>query len=535
MKRRLPLGLQDFTKIREGDYFYVDKSARIYELLTGSASVFFLSRPRRFGKSLLCSTLGAIFSGKRELFAGLAIDKLDWDWKKHPVIRFDLNPGNYSDGIEALNANFHNMMLNIASEHGLELRGNLVSIEFANLIRDLHNAHGERVVVIIDEYDKPLLNTIDFPEVHMQMRSALKSFYGVLKSADEHLRFVFLTGVTKFAQVSIFSDLNHISDISLNGRYADLCGITQEELENDFAPYIESVLKEKGLERKQYMDKLKRFYNGYRFSKKLLRVYNPFGLLHHFDEDGMFSTYWYASATPTFLIKLIEKQNIDIMSLDKLTVGSGDFQKFDIEKMAAVPVLYQSGYLTIVGYDEARDCYMLDYPNDEVRCSFAESLIDHYLHVKDENKNTFFTQFYNSLAQGELSKTFEVLKSFFASIPYEIVVEKEKYFQTVLHLIFTMFGLRYHSEVRIAAGRIDALLEVTGVGDGIKGGAAGVIEEKVYCFEFKLDGSAEEALAQIDTKEYLLPWKTSGKKLYKVGVNFDYEKRNIGEWKCSGA
>jgi hypothetical protein len=336
---------------------------------------------------------------------------------------------------------------------------------------------------------------------------------------------VFLTGVTKFAQVSIFSDLNHISDISLDTRYADLCGITQTELERDFAEGIDEALSESGRERSQYMGKLKSFYNGYRFSEKPLTVYNPFGLLHHFDKCGDFFSYWYASGTPTFLIKLIEKQHIDIMSLDKLSVAATDFQKYDIETMQAVPVLYQSGYLTIVDYDESRDSYLLDYPNDEVRCSFAQSLTEKYLRVQGDDLNSFIVKFSDALYDGELDKLFDTLKSFLASIPYDIIENKEKYFQTVLHLIFTMMGLRYRSEVRIAAGRIDALLEI----NGIRG-----TKDKVYCFEFKLDGSAEEALKQIDSKEYSLPWEDSQTKtLYKIGVNFDYEKRNIGQWRSA--
>ena len=272
MTRRLPIGIQDFASIRKEGFCYVDKSAQIHQLVSGSGRAFFLSRPRRFGKSLLCSTLGAIFEGRRELFgemAGyppLAIDSLGWEWKKHPVIRLDLNPGNYSEGVSTLKALLQNILENAAMKFDLNLRGKINSIQLGNLVQDAQKKYGELAVVIIDEYDKPLLSTIDMPELHMAMRNELKGFYGVLKSYDAYLQFVFLTGVTKFSHVSVFSDLNHLVDLTLDPRYADLCGFTQEEAEKNFEPEIAAVLKNSGRERRTYLDELKRFYNGYRFS-----------------------------------------------------------------------------------------------------------------------------------------------------------------------------------------------------------------------------------------------------------------------------
>jgi hypothetical protein len=519
MKRRLPIGIQDFAKIRDGGYCYVDKTARIHDLLTGSSSQVFLSRPRRFGKSLLCSTLGAIFEGKRDLFFGLAIDSLDWEWKKHPVIHIDLNPGNYSNGVITLNEQVNVSLSFCEDDYKIAGTGeHEIAVRFRQLIKNLAKQNNETVVVIIDEYDKPLLNTIDYPELHVQMRDALKGFYSVLKSADEYLQFVFLTGVTKFSQVSIFSDLNHLTDISLDPRYSDICGITQEEMERDFEPEIDGIVREGGKNRVEYLAKLKRFYNGYRFSEKPLTVYNPFGLLNHFDKGGKFAPYWYSSATPTFLISLIENQHIDVLHLGGQTVHASAFHKYDVETMEAVPVLYQSGYLTIVDYDDEQNCYALDFPNEEVRGSFAESLVEKYLHVGGENLNLFIMRFFGSLVKGNIGGIMDALKPFFASIPYDLIANTENYYQTVIHLIFTMLGLQCRSEVRIAAGRIDTLVETNTL---------------VYCFEFKLNGTAEEALEQIDTKEYLLPWTGSGKKLFKVGVAFDKDKRNIGGWKTA--
>ncbi|MDR1933756.1 MAG: ATP-binding protein [Spirochaetales bacterium] len=525
MKRRLPIGIQDFVTIREDGFCYVDKTKRIHDLLTGSGKSFFLSRPRRFGKSLLCSTLGAIFEGRRELFTGLAIDSLEWDWKKHPVIRIDLNPGNYGQGVDVLFENCNRSLEFAAQKFHVSLTGDSSGDSFIRLIKALNDRYGEKVAVIIDEYDKPLLNTMDDRDLHVAIRNELEGFYGVLKSTDEHLKFVFLTGVTKFSQVSVFSDLNHLTDLTLNPCYADLCGITQEELERDFAPEIEDVARTTGRDRETYLEDLRRFYNGYRFSEKPLTVYNPFDLLNHFFQEGKFLPYWFETGTPTFLIKLIENQNIDIAGLEKETVYYDDLRKYDVADMQAVPVLYQSGYLTISGYDEELQAYSLDYPNEEVRGGFAKSLMEKYLKAPDQDLRALASALPRALYQGDIEGAMNALPPFFASIPYDIQIKQEKYFQTVVHLIFRMLGLHCQSEVKTAAGRIDTLAQT---------------KRYVYCFEFKLGGGAgskssetlaEEALRQIDSKEYLLPWTGSGKTLIKVGVAFDSEKRNIGAWK----
>ncbi|GHV90770.1 ATPase AAA [Spirochaetia bacterium] len=519
MGQRLPIGLQDFVKIREDGFLYVDKTTRIYELLTGAGGVFFLSRPRRFGKSLLCSTLGALFEGRRELFAGLAIDSLVWDWKKYPVIRIDLNPGRYEDGVSRLDARLSSALLDAAQGAGLSLRGDVLEEQFGSLIKDMHARFGQKAAVIIDEYDKPLLNTIDNCELHEKMRIALKGFYGVLKSADAHLKFVLLTGVTKFSKVSVFSDLNNLTDISMDPRYGDLCGITQEELEEDFAGEIQQAVEAKGLEKHAYLAELKRFYNGYRFSEKPLTVYNPFALLNHFNRNGLFKIFWYETGTPTFLIKLIWDQKIDILNLEKKLVHLNDFSNYDVDNMEAVPVLYQSGYLTIVGYNDEWQEFTLDYPNEEVRASFAKSLIEQYIHVPGADMRSLGVLLPKALRMGDIDAAMNALIPFFAAIPYDITLKDEKYYQTVVHLVFRMLGLDCRSEVRIAAGRIDTLVET---------------KDYVYCFEFKLNGTADEALRQIDDKDYLLPWQGSGKKLFKIGVAFDFDKRNIGEWKAVG-
>jgi hypothetical protein len=518
MKRLLPIGIQDFAKLREGGHVYVDKTAVIHRLITGSGSAFFLSRPRRFGKSLLCSTLAAVFEGRRELFGALALDSLDWEWEKHPVLRLDLSAGNYGKGTDFLDSTLKNALGNVASGYGIDLRGNYASEQFANLIMDMYGQTGKKVAVIIDEYDKPLLDTMTDAPLHRTIRDELKGFYGILKQSDRYLRFVFLTGVTKFAHVSIFSDLNHLTDLTLDLRCAALCGITQEELETDFAPEIEAVLEKSGKSRDEYLGELRSFYNGYRFSEEPLSVYNPFGLLKHFDCGGRFTPYWYETGTPTFLVKLIADRKINILDLGNMQVGGRDFHRYDIENMRAEPLLYQGGYLTIKDFDEKSGLYTLDFPNVEVRSCFSGSLLDQYMEPSGETSGSMNTRLLQALLKGDVENAVETLRRFLAAVPYDIIRESENYYQTAVHLIFTMLGFDCRSEVRIASGRIDTLVEM---------------EDFVYCFEFKLEGSAEAALAQIDTKEYLLPWEGRGKKLFKIGVCFDTEKRNIGEWKAA--
>jgi len=523
-ERILPVGIQDFRKIRENGYIYVDKTPQIYRLISGVKGAFFLSRPRRFGKSLLCSTLGAIFEGRRELFGeiagrpALAINGLDWEWKAHPVIHIDLNAGEYSKyGVEGLYDTLRSEMRGEAEKYGVELnREDHVASQFKALIKGACKKAGEMAVVIIDEYDCPLNDTLLNPAIHVQLRDAIKAFYGVLKSCDAHLRFIFLTGISKFSQVSIFSALNQISDLTFDPCYADFCGLTQEELEANFGPEINDVLERTGCNREEYMDKLRRFYNGYRFSEEILKVYNPFGLLNHFKERGKFRPYWYRSGTPTLLTDLINERNFDFTNLNNKQVGYEDFERFQVENMEMEPLLYQTGYLTITDYDENRKrCFTLDYPNLEVRSAFAESLAAHCLKTTMNESSALCDKLTAALCGGDVDAAMEAVKLFMTKIPYDLFQKRENFFQSVIYVVFAMLGLDCRTEERIATGRIDMVVETRGF---------------VYCFEFKLDGTAEAALAQIDSKDYAVPWTGRGKKVFKVGVNFDFEKKNIGEW-----
>jgi hypothetical protein len=515
----LPVGSQVFEEIREGNALYVDKTARILDMLTTFEKLYFLSRPRRFGKTLLCSTLHEIFNGRRDLFDGLAIGASAWKWEKHPVIRLDMSDGGFSGGAATCRRAIQIQLTLAAAQLSIPLRDEDLSSQFRLLITDARAKYGAKVVVLIDEYDNPLLSVIDKPEEFEAVRGILRDFYKTVKVTEAELRFTFLTGITKFSQVSIFSALNNLTDITLDPNFADLCGITQEEMERDFSEYIDKYAGEFG-GRGAYVARLKDFYNGYRFSEKELTVYNPYGLLRHF-KNGKFSPYWFASGTPTYLPRLIKEQKVDILSLDKMEVTLEELCQYEIDSLKILPLLYQSGYLTIKGCEEDIGLYHLGYPNAEVRSALANQLSEYYINVSDANKRALMSTLPRLFYNGDLEKAInEALIPFLASIPYDLVVEKENHCQTVLHILFNMLGLRCRSEVRIADGRIDSLVETP---------------KYVYCFEFKLNkrkrGTAAAALTQIDDKGYLTPWHGSGKTLVKVGVSFDSQKCNIAEWK----
>ncbi|GHV15184.1 ATPase AAA [Fibrobacterales bacterium] len=517
--QRLPLGIQTFSKIRKYGDLYVDKTALIYELAKMQNAVF-LSRPRRFGKSLTCSTLRSLFEGKRELFKDLAIDNSDWEWAEYPVVHIDLNAGNFERGIEPLDNWIRSGLQFSADDYKVPLIGNDNPERFKNLLKSLYEKYKSQVVVIIDEYDKPLLNTLDNPELHKQILATLKSFYGVLKSSDSFLRFAFITGVTKFAHTSIFSDLNQLKDISLNPKFAELCGITQKEIDRYFPDRIDYCLQELKYfngDKKKYLNKLKRFYNGYKFSKGLTSVYNPVSLLNHFDE-AEFRNFWFETGgTPTFLIRLIKEQKINILDLDKENVSSIEFGKFDMENMLAVPVLYQSGYLTIKDYDEKRNIYSLGYPNDEIKASFSDVLADKFANIKSSKSGLWIVEIADALDECNIEKFIEKLRPFYNSIPYEFFSQVEYYYELVFYLILRMLSIHCAVELHTAIGRIDSVVEV---------------DDYIYCIEFKRSGTAQDALNQINDKDYCLSFENEdSKKIVKIGIAFDDEKRNIGEWK----
>ena len=510
MLKPLPIGIQTFRKLREKSYVYVDKTRWIYRLIT-EGEVYFLSRPRRFGKSLLLSTMEEIFLGNRELFRGLWIYGAEYEWESYPVVHLDMGTDQVKSA-EELDVVLKGMVRKEAERYGIEVRGERYQWAFQDLIEGL--GEKRKVVVLIDEYDKPLLDNLEDVEEAKRIQEVLKGFYTVLKGMDRYLRFVFLTGVTKFSKVGVFSGLNNPEDITMAKSFSGLLGVTQEELERDFAEHIQAFAAEQGVSEGELLREMRRWYDGFCFSRVCERVYNPLSVLMAF-KQRQFSNYWFETGTPTFLLKLIEGGKYAIEELEALEVNELAFSSYEVERLEVVPLLFQSGYLTIKGYDGRRRLYRLGYPNLEVEDAFTSYLMGAFSGVSEVQSSAYLWQLIDALEAGELEKFFEVLQVFFADIPYDIQLKREKYYQTIFYLIFKLIGLKVGAEVRTNKGRIDAVVEV---------------ESGVYIFEFKLGGEAERALRQIRERGYAEKYLGRGKPLHLVGVQFDMEGRGVTEW-----
>ena len=513
MARKLPIGIQNFEKIRTGDFIYVDKTDLVYQLAS-TKSPYFLSRPRRFGKSLLMSTLEAYFQGKKELFAGLALESLEKEWKEYPVLHLDLNAENY-ESRESLERILNEHLCFWESKYGTSAAETSLSLRFKGIIRRAYEQTGQQTVVLIDEYDKPLLQTIGNKELQDQYKNILKAFYGVLKSADPHLRFVLLTGVTKFGQVSVFSDLNQLKDISMDARYATICGITDAELKRNFQPELEALADNEGLSYEEVCLKMKRMYDGYHFRHNMEGVYNPFSVLNALDSVE-FGSYWFATGTPTFLVELLKRTDYDLRNLEGIELPANQFADYRADADYPIPVIYQSGYLTIKDYDSRFKAYTLGFPNEEVEYGFLNFLLPYYTDIPVEKGAFSIMRFVQELEAGDVDAFLTRLRAFFADIPYELNDKTERHYQAVFYLVFRLLGQYIEVEERSARGRADAVVKT---------------REHVYVFEFKLDGSADDALKQIDEKGYLLPYSVDSRRLWKIGVSFDSRERNLGEWK----
>lgn len=516
-----PIGIQTFDKIREDEYVYVDKTDLIYQLVS-TGTVYFLSRPRRFGKSLLVSTLEAYFRGRKELFEGLAIADLEKDWLEYPIFRVDFNGGPYTQpGV--LEATIEGYLGNWEDIYGKNVHYSTTGDRFRELLRRASEQAGRRAVVLIDEYDKPILDALDTPQ-EVANRELLKTFYSTFKSADASLQFVLLTGVTKFSQVSVFSGFNQPKDISMDRRFETLCGITQQEMEDYFAEPIAALAERYECSVEEMKDKLRNQYDGYHFSDKLTGIYNPFSLLNAFDQTRI-SDYWYATGTPTYLEKLLKHNHEQINELTGKYYAPAMFvdYKADVEK--PLPMIYQSGYLTVKDYDLRRDSYLLDFPNDEVRRGFLTMIANDYLKPKDGNISSWIVDSLILLEEGETTEFRDSLTAFLSSIAYDshdsvkTPEATEKYFQYTFYLLLRLIGesnCRLINEKRQAIGRVDCIIE---------------LKDYVYIFEFKLDGSADEALRQIEEKNYAKPYLADKRKIVCIGVNFSSETMTVEEWK----
>lgn len=512
LSRKFPIGIQSFESLRREKYLYVDKSELIY-LLANTGKPYFLARPRRFGKSLLISTLDAYFSGKKELFEGLAINRYEKEWKKYPVLHMDLNAEKF-DAESQLNGIISNYLTQWEAIYGKGEDEASLSLRFRGVIRRASEQTGLAVVVLIDEYDKPLLQSINNPELHTIYKNILKAFYGVLKSADQWLRFYLLTGVTKFGQVSVFSDLNQLNDISMNPRYNAICGLTWQEIADNFAPELEELTAREQLTADELRLRMKRMYDGYHFMYGQEGIFNPFSVLNTLSRQE-FQRYWVQTGTPTFLVELLKQSDYDLRNLEGVALGVDDFANYRADASAPIPVIYQSGYLTIKDLDRELGFYRLGFPNDEVRYGFLSFIASFYTSVASQQQPFYLGQFVHELRAGKVEAFMNRLRAFFADFPYELNDRTERHYQVVFYLVFKLLGQFVDAEVSSARGRADAVVKTS---------------DYIYVFEFKLDGTAQAALRQIDEKGYLLPYTADHRTLIKVGASFSAADRNIGEW-----
>ncbi len=512
---KYPIGIQTFSEIIGNGYIYVDKTKYVYDLVT-RGKYYFLSRPRRFGKSLFLSTLEAFFSGKKELFAGLYVAGMEWDWVEYPVFHMMLNGQDYTS-VDRLDETLNFHISTWEKAYGLPADNTYTtpSVRFARLIEAAHSHTGRQVVILVDEYDLPLLQNIEQEkeEVHRAIREHLQAFYSVIKSQDRHIRFAMLTGISKFSKVSVFSGLNNIKDISLDVRANAICGISESELHGgDFAVGMAQLAEACGMTLEQTADKLRREYDGYHFAKSGEGIYNPFSLLNTFDMLD-FSHYWIESGTPSFLIRLLQNRDWNLAEVSGATCRELDLRGSERYVSNPIPLLFQCGYLTIKGYNREFDEYTLDYPNDEV----AEGLTNDLLKAVSCNQDAgaFISKFVKAVRGGDAETFMHGLQSLMSDVPYDLIVNKERHYENMMYLVMKMMGFYVTTEYRTSDGRIDMLIQT---------------DRYTYVIEFKLNGTAEDALAQIHDKGYVLPFHTDGRRIILIGAAFSPATRRLDSW-----
>ncbi len=504
--KKLPVGIQDFSKLRKENCVYVDKTEHIYRLIT-EGSYYFLSRPRRFGKSLLVSTLEEIYSGNKELFKGLWIyDQIEW--KKYPIIKISF--ASISHGSLGLIPAIEKKLRDLAADFGIQLSDTSYSQLFQELIKEL--AKLEQVVILIDEYDKPIIDVLDNLEKAETNRDILKEFYSIIKDNDKNIKFFFLTGVSKFSKVSIFSDLNNLMDITLDQRYSTMVGITQIELEHYFSENILQMQEEYKNVYPNLLATIKEMYNGYSWDGKT-SVYNPFSVLNLFS-SLRFDNYWFATGTPTFLLKLLKQNNYTALDFEDLSVDSTIIDKFDLKNISALGLLFQTGYLTIKKYDFVHNHYLLYFPNKEVENSFAKHLLSEFSEMQYEKSGILIFRLEKALKQDDIEEFMSLLKTIFANITYPNIEKKEKYYHSIFYLTLKLLGYNIQSEIMTSKGRIDAMV---------------VTDTHVYIMEFKL-GEAKKALQQIKDKNYAEKYQNQNKQIVLLGIGFDVENKCLGNY-----
>ena len=511
-----PIGIQSFEKIRQGGYVYVDKTDLIYKIAK-TGQYYFLSRPRRFGKSLLVSTMEAYFQGKKELFDGLAIASLEKDWTEYPVLHFDLGGASYAD-MDSLNDKLGRQLDSLESRFGVVKKYKTLAVRFDNLIECAFNKTGRQVVILVDEYDKPVIDNLDNPDLQDKMRETLRGFYGVMKSKDAFIRFGFLTGVTKIGKMSVFSDLNNPTDISMDREYFDICGISESDLKVYFDGSVKELAEANGLSEEECRQKLALMYDGYHFHPKAAGIYNPFSLLSTFKAKE-FKEYWFETGTPSFLVKVMRKTSYDVTRLSSDLVGSSLLSDVNTAFLNPVPLLYQSGYLTIKGFDPRFNLYTLGFPNMEVKDGFLNFLLGYYAPIQSDSTNTLISLMSMDVESGNPEGFMTRLDALFARTNYQIQGDCEKDFQYAMYIIIELMGEYVETERTTSNGRIDILIKT---------------KDYVYIIEIKTDSTPDEALAQIEEKGYARPFADDPRRVFRVGVNFSTANRRIDGWKVIG-
>ncbi|MBQ5642710.1 MAG: ATP-binding protein [Bacteroidaceae bacterium] len=513
---KYPIGIQHFESLREEGYVYVDKTRIIHDIVS-KGRYYFLSRPRRFGKSMLISTLKAYFEGKRELFQGLAMEQLEQEWRVHPVLRLDLNTEKY-DSLDSVDKKLDREFKIWEDLYGADPAETTLPMRFEGIIRRAYEKTGERVAILVDEYDKPLLQAISNKALQDEYRATLKSVYGALKSMDECIKFALLTGVTKFSKVSVFSDLNNLNDISMDHRYSELCGISEKELHQYFREDIQKMADKEGISYEEISERLRQNYDGYHFAPNTRGMYNPFSILNVLARL-QFGSYWFETGTPTYLVELLQKNDYALEEIDNIVVDIDSISGIDATDTDAIPVIFQSGYLTIKDFDPRFQSYTLGYPNKEVEMGFTKFLLPYYTGRRATRSAFEIKNFVREVESGDIDGFFTRLRSFFSDTTYEVIRLQELHYSNVLYIVFKLLGFYTQVEYHTNNGRIDLVLQTP---------------DYIYVMEFKLNGTAEEALQQINDKGYALPFASDARTLYKIGINFSAETRNLDRWVVEG-
>ena len=513
--KRLPVGIQTFSEVIDLDCLYIDKTEYIWNMIHLSKYIF-LSRPRRFGKSLLVSTLQAYYEGRKNLFKGLFIETVEKEWTEYPVLRFDMSLGKHMEK-EQLERYLLYILGDNEKRFGVISNSQDPNVRLKNLISSVYDKTGKKVVILIDEYDAPLLDVVHEKETLPVLRNVMRNFYSPLKASDPYLEFVFLTGITKFSQLSIFSELNNLKNISMRTDYGGVCGITEDEMLTQMSDYIDHFAEAQQITREEAIEGLKLQYDGYHFTWPSPDIYNPFSLLNAF-QDHDYTNYWFGSGTPTYLIEMLRKFNVVPSKIGGGSVQANTFDAPTENMKNIIPLLYQSGYITIKDYNPVSKNYKLDIPNNEIQAGLMESLLPNYVHEYADEGSAMVGDMYEALYYEDLDEMFSLLQAYLLTVPYCDNANSEGHYQQLLYVIFSLFGRYVDVEVHTPTGRVDIVMKTA---------------KALYIFELKLNMSAQAAINQIDLKDYSSKFALSGLPIVKVGINFDPERRTIGDWKVS--